>query len=86
MFLKKIWNKFLNKKRYKELQNLEEDKKQSLKFKEKFENEINLINEKIKNQKTLNLLHSGHAADIINILPVIKLSKDVDYLFININK
>ena len=52
MFLKKIWNKFLNKKRYKELQNLEEDKKQTLKFKEKFENEV-LINEKLKIKKHL---------------------------------
>ena len=45
-------------------------------FRNNFEDQINNIQEKIETYKELNLLHSGHAADIVNVLPVIKeLSK-----------
>ena len=73
MSLKKIWFKFFNDKKYKELKNSERDKKQLHKFKGNIEKEIILIKEKIIKQKALNFLHSGHAADIINVLPVIKM-------------
>ena len=88
MFLKKIWNKFTNKQKYKELKYFEEDKKKIIKFQNEHEEEINFIQERIKNQKVLNFLHSGHAADIINVLPVIKkLSEQHECnLYININK
>lgn len=88
MSLKKIWFKFFNDKKYKELKYYERDKQQLQKFKANIEKEIILIKEKIKKQKILNFLHSGHAADIINVLPVIKkLAKDhVCNVYININK
>ena len=88
MSLKKLWYKLFNDKKYKELKYSERDKSQLYKFKENLEKKIILIKEKIKNQKIINLLHSGHAADIINVLPVIKkLSQDHECnLYININK
>ena len=44
--------------------------------------------QKINNQKKLNFLHSGHAADIVNLLPVIKeLSLEHECnLFIRLNR
>ena len=88
MFLKKTWLKFTNNYKYKELKYIEQRKRNILIFKDQHEDEINNIQKKIKEQKKLNFLHSGHAADIINVLPVIKeLSKNHECnLFININK
>jgi hypothetical protein len=88
MSLNKIWNKFTNRQRYREIKHIEENKKHITSFQKKHEIEINLIQKKIKDQKKLNFLHSGHAADIINVLPVIKkLSQEHECnLYININK
>jgi len=65
-FFKNLWPKIADKK-----------KKDSVKiFHENFEEQINNIKKKIETNEELNLLHSGHAADIVNVLPVIKeLSK-----------
>ncbi len=88
MSLKKIWNKITNNQKYQEFKYLKQKEKNIKLFKNKFEEEINQINKKINKQHKLNFLHSGHAADIINILPVIKkLSKDHECnLFINLDK
>ena len=75
-FLKKYWYK-LYKQQHEESKNLkrlEEDKKI---FEDQFEDVINNICRKIDSNEPLNFLHSGHAADIVNVLPVIKeLSKN----------
>jgi len=88
MFLKKIWYKITNKKRYQELKFIENSKKTKISLTINHEKQINLIQHKIENQEKLNFLHSGHAADIVNALPVIKeLSKNHECnLFINLNK
>ena len=76
MFFKKIWKKITNKKEYQYLKSIESNKKSNEEFKVKFEPYINNIQKKIKSQKELSILHSGHSGDIINALPVIKeLSK-----------
>ena len=85
--LKKFWYKFYKQKRNvsKISNRLEEDAKI---FKKNFEEQINKISQSIINNKVLNILHSGHAADIVNVLPVIKeLSKNHECNFyISINK
>ena len=88
MFFKKIWKKITNKKEYQYLKSIENNKKSNDEFKVKFEPYINNIQKKIKSQKELSILHSGHSGDIINALPVIKeLSKThLCNLYININK
>ncbi len=88
MFLKNFWLKLSNNHEYQKIRNEKLRKKIIFKFKEEQEEEINKIKEKINNQNELNFLHSGHAADIINTLPVLKkLSKNHKCnLFININK
>ena len=57
-------------------------------FKQKHEPTINLIRERIEKKSVLNFLHSGHAADIINILPVIKKLSETHEcnIYINVNK
>ena len=75
-FLKKYWYKIYKYKREesKILRKLDDDIKI---FHDKYEDQINSICKKIDSNKPLNLLHSGHAADIVNVLPVIKeLSKN----------
>ena len=88
MFLKKLWLKLTNSNEFRAQKFLQIREEAKIDFKKRFENEIELIHRKIKNQKKLNFLHSGHAADIVNLLPVIKeLSLDHECnLFININK
>ena len=85
-FLKKYWYKFYkyNHEESKILKKTEEDKQI---FQEKFEAQINSIHNKIDSNKPLNLLHSGHAADIVNVLPVIKelSKKHVCNLYIRID-
>ena len=54
-------------------------------FKANFKSQITDINT-IQNQKNLNFLHSGHAADIVNVSDK-ELSKNhTCNLFINVNK
>ena len=76
-FLKKYWLKIFNKQIYDELkvsERIENDKKN---FQNNFEKQINFIHKKIETNKSLNFLHSGHTADIVNVLPSIKeLSKN----------
>ena len=65
-FFKNFWHKIVNREKNVGLEN----------FRNNFEDQINNIQKKIETHKELNLLHSGHAADIVNVLPVIKeLSK-----------
>lgn len=76
MFLKKFLIKIIDKNSYQNLKNLERKQKNLKLFNLNFSKEIEKIINKIKSQKKLNFLHSGHAGDIINVLPVIKeLSK-----------
>lgn len=88
MFLKKLFTKFKNKNEYQHLKDEDKIFKSAEIFKANFKSQIEDINKIILEQKNLNFLHSGHAADIINVLPVIKeLSKNhTCNLFININK
>ena len=77
-FFKNFWHKNVNKEKNVRLEN----------FRNNFEDQINNIQKKIETHKELNLLHSGHAADIVNVLPVIKeLSKKQKCnLYIGIDK
>jgi len=88
MLLKNIWLKLTNNQEYQKQKNLNLRNKTVFEFKDKYETELNNIRNKIKNQSELNFLHSGHAADIVNVLPVIReLSKKHKCnLFINLNK
>ncbi len=88
MIFKKFWAKLTNNQKYQELKYKEQSKKNVLIFKKHYENEINLIKKKIYSQERLNFFHSGHAADIINVLPVIK-KLSINHkcnLYINLNK
>ncbi len=88
MFLKKIWNKLVNSQKYQELKYTKQKEKNVLIFKEKHESLINDFKKSIETKKELNFLHSGHAADVINSLPVIKKLSEthVCNLYINLNK
>lgn len=88
MFFKKIWYKLTNKQKLRELKYLQDREKNVILFKNKYEVEINSIKNKIYKKKKLNFLHSGHAADVINVLPVIKKLSETHEcnLYININK
>lgn len=88
MFFKKFFTKLKNKEEYQHLKDESKIKKSAEIFKANFKSQISDISKKILEQKNLNFLHSGHAADIVNVLPVIKeLSKNhTCNLFININK
>ena len=72
MFLKNFWLKLTNNPEYQKTRNEDLRKKVILSFKNEHEKEINIIRKKIYQQSELNFLHSGHAADIVNVLPVIK--------------
>ena len=87
-FLKKYWFKITNRQKYEELKILKQIEDDNFFFKERFEHQINNFHKKIETNQPLNLLHSGHAADIVNILPAIKeLSKKHECnLYIRINK
>ena len=88
MFFKNFFQKFIDREKRKIDKDLERINSDKIKFENQFSKEIERINKKIKGQKKLNFLHSGHAADIINVLPVIKeLSKNHECnLYINLNK
>ena len=84
----KYWYKLFNKRAYLSLKNNLKTKATVKLFESKFAAEINLIREKIENQKNLSFYHSGHIGDIINVLPVIKdlaLTHQCD-LYLNISK
>ena len=88
MFLKKIWNKLVNSQKYQELKYTKQKEKNVLIFKEKHESLINDFKKSIETKKELNFLPSGHAAGVINSLPVIKKLSEthVCNLYINLNK
>ena len=88
MFLKKFRLKFFNKSEYRQLKNQERIDESSKEFKERYQSKIEEIQNNLSKKKVLNFLHSGHAADIVNVLPVIKeLSKNYTCNFyINIKK
>ena len=88
MFFKKIGYRLTNKQKLRELKYLQDREKNVILFKNKYEVEINSIKNKIYKKKKLNFLHSGHAADVINVLPVIKKLSETHEcnLYININK
>jgi len=76
MILKKIFYKFTNKKKYQEYKRNISIRKKIKILKSGFEEEIEKIQDVIKNQKEISFLISGHLGDVINALPVIKeLSK-----------
>jgi len=87
-FIKKFWLKIIDKQKYNELKISETIKKDKKIFQENFEDQINSIQKKIYTDEPLNFLHSGHAADIVNVLPVVKeLSKKHDCnVYIKIDK
>ena len=86
--LKKYWLKITDKTKLEETKILERIEKEKKIFQDKFEHQINNFYKKIQSNQPLNLLHSGHAADVVNVLPVIKeLSKNHECnLYIQINK
>ena len=87
-FLKKHWFKITNKQKHEEIKILERIEHDRKFFQNKFEYQIDSFHKKIETNEPLNLLHSGHAADIVNVLPVIKeLSKKHECnLYIGIDK
>lgn len=88
MLLKKFWFRLFNKRKYQEIRYIEKKLKSEIFLSKFLSKSIRNIAKKIESKKKLNLLHSGHAADIINILPVVKeLSKNHECnLYINLNK
>ena len=88
MLLKNIWLKLTNSQEYQKQKILNLRNKTVFEYKSKYEPELKKIRKKIKNQNELNFLHSGHAADIVNVLPVIKeiSKKHKCNLIINLNK
>ncbi len=88
MFPRNFWTKFTNKAKYQEIKNKEKIKDTVRIFDKKYKLAIEEIQKKISTQNKLNFLHSGHAADIVNVLPVIKeLSKKHSCnLYINLDK
>lgn len=83
-----LFNKLFNKKKYNLLKTNEKEKKDVQIFREKYENYINEVQKKIDIKKEINLLHSGHIGDIVNVLPIIKelSKKHICKLIIGINK
>ena len=88
MLLKKIWIRFFNNSEYRQIKNEEIIKESAKIFIKNYSPEIKKIQRKINEKENLNFLHSGHAADIINVLPVIKKlsEKHSINLYINIKK
>ena len=88
MSIRNFLLKYINKEEYQELKNKQRIKNDKKIFIENFKDKLKSIHEKILKKKSLNFLHSGHAADIVNVLPVIKeLSNTHECNFyININK
>ena len=73
----KFWYKITNKQKHKDYKIFLKKKEDIKIFKEKFEKQINNIQQKIKDKNELSFLHSGHSGDIINSLPVINAGSDI---------
>ena len=84
----KYWYKLFDKQAYLNFKNTRRTELTIKLFKSKYEEQINQIQKKIKDQKKISFLHSGHIGDIINTLPVIKeiAKTHVCELYINIDK
>ena len=65
-FFLKFWYKLFNKQAYLDFKNTTRTELTIRLFKSKYEEQINQIQKKIKNQKKISFLHSGHIGDIIN--------------------
>ena len=75
-FLLQYFYKIFNKNKYYKKKEFQKIEKTKLIFKDKYENYINSIQEKLNTKKEISFLHSGHTGDIINVLPILKkLSK-----------
>ena len=88
MFIKKIFYKLINRKKYNELKGEQGNKERKAWYETSFRKKISDIQNKIQNNNNLNFLHSGHLGDIIDSLALIKeLSKSHKCnLFIESNK
>ncbi len=86
--IKKYYYKLFDNKKYKEIKAENLTEKSVEIFKSKYQGQINGIQSKIKNNKKLTFLHSGHLGDLIYALPVIKeLAKDHEcHFYIQANK
>lgn len=84
----KYWYKLFDKQAYLNFKNTSRTELTIKLFKSKYEEQIYQIQKKIKNQKKISFLHSGHIGDIINTLPVIKeiAKTHLCELYINIDK
>ena len=69
MFFKNLWLKLTDSNELRAKKFLKIREKAKREYETKFSKEIEEIHRKINNQKKLNFLHSGHAADIVNLLP-----------------
>ena len=86
--LKKYWYKITNKQKYKDYKINAKNKKDLIFFQKNFEDNINSIQDAIKNKDELSFLHSGHIGDMIYALSIVKeLSKTHKCKFyVQINK
>lgn len=88
MPFKKLWYKIFNSENYKALKNSENIQRSFSEYKKKVEPYLEKIEKKINSKEPITFLHSGHAGDVVNALPVIKeLSKNHECtLYIQTNK
>lgn len=86
--LKKYFYKYTNEKKYFDIKEEVSHLSKKNKLRPEFVNQLNLIQQNLKNNKEINFIHSGHIGDIIYALPVIqKISESHSCnLYINIGK
>ena len=86
--IKKYYYKLFNNQKYKDLKKHNVTQKTVEKFFNKYDSYLREIEKKIKNNKKITFLHSGHLGDLIYSFPVIKeLSKNHEcYFYIQANK
>ncbi len=86
--LSKLFYKLFNPEKYKDLKKEKQIRETVKIFEKKYKSYFDLLDEKIKKNKRISFLHSGHCGDIIFSLPVIKeLSKTHECnLYIRVNK
>ena len=86
--LSKLFYKLFNPQKYKDLKKEKQIRETVKIFEKKYKSYFDLLDEKLKKNKRISFLHSGHCGDIIFSLPVIKeLSKTHECnLYIRVNK
>ena len=86
--LSKLFYKLFNPEKYKDLKKEKQIRETVKIFEKKYKSYFDLLDEKLKKNKRISFLHSGHCGDIIFSLPVIKeLSKTHECnLYIRVNK